>query len=188
MNLLKYSLALVGLLSGCAGPITRPQIPSGGFTQQISSNHLLYLPTPLHWKARVEIDSKKLPTIHIIDPSDSSFKIMVTAFQVQKGDNAVLRHPPEIKVFTELQGTFHLADSVEKKVDIVEISSEKNIGFFYTLTDRRASLPKNEYRKVCQGFMSVGELRLGITILYQPENNAVVDSMFNILKQARDIE
>jgi hypothetical protein len=109
-------------------------------------------------------------------------RVLVTG-TVQKGPSE-LKSTSDIKRAVKTMGDALLPGSVEKHLDLVKVEGRSGSGFLYSLTDKRADLPEGEFRRMTQGIMPIGPLRVAVTVLSDEPDSAAQKMTLELLRTA----
>jgi hypothetical protein len=143
----------------------------------------LRVAVPHGWSA--ELRSPLEGTVHLRLTPDAAppSEVLITGL-VPKGDQT-LKSTGDIKRAARKMGEEMLPDSTERKIELERVTGVDGSGFFYSLTDKRTSLPEGGFRHMTQGIMAVGPLRVAVTVLDEGPASAAKGMAFDLLRTAQ---
>jgi len=176
------------LLVLCLALLTAPTASSDGSDShelkfKVERKHFLTLQVPSTCEARQTQEQGEPFTVSITPLTGTDFTILVSAITIE-GDDAPLSTPDEIRMLMEYRATGLLPTARETEVKLYRLKGESSVGYFFTLTDKRAELPEGEYRYMSQAIMLVGKLRLSGTLLTDRWDEANQRRFFDLLRTA----
>jgi hypothetical protein len=143
----------------------------------------LRIAVPQGWSA--ELRSPLEGAVHVrITPSGApAAEVLITGLAA--GPDGALKGTGDIKRAAREMGEELLSGSVEGKLVLERVDGVEGAGFFYSLTDKRPSLPEGGFRHMTQGIMAVGPLRLAVTVLAESPASPAKAMAFDLLRTAQ---
>jgi hypothetical protein len=142
----------------------------------------LRVAVPQGWSAVLRSPAPGAVHVRLAPESGPRAEVLITG--LARSSDGALKSTRDIKRATREMGEQMLADAVEKKVELERLDGRAGSGFFYSLTDKRASLPEGAYRRMTQGIMAVGPLRLAVTVHADEADSAAKAAAFDLLRTA----
>ena len=139
----------------------------------------LQLTLPAGWKDRLKPTPRNpLPTLELSPATGAEVVVFITPIPLSAAQPAL----SNLKSATENMARASVAQSVEKKADIIALKGEQTDGYYFSLTDS-APAP-GEYKYMSQGLARVGEMLLQFTILSNDPTQKARDTGLETLRTA----
>ena len=140
-------------------------------------------PVSLAWSSNWQLESaapKGMPgTVEFHGPDRLQMVTMLTPI----GGTPGLTADDAMKELVTKSSRQFEGQAVEKEIKIQRISNGEAHGYFVCLTDKA---PKaGEYKYLCQGLVSLGELPINFTVLYNDGGKADAERVLSALKTIR---
>jgi hypothetical protein len=141
------------------------------------------------WRDRVGQPPKELPPTIVFTPHrGSAWKVLIAALWSPDGRDWSEQRKRIREMLLE-SAELALPESVEKEVELEEVSGEGLFGYLtYPLTDKdlvAAEPEPGDYRYLCKGLAGVSELLLVVTVLYQEKDEGVREAVVPMLESAK---
>lgn len=182
---------LVGLWDASGSPGTSDgKGPRVTLRSYVVPNHgRLELLVDRTWRDEVGQPPKELPPTIVFTPHrGSAWEVLITALWSPDGRDWSKQRERIREMLLE-SAAQALPESVEKEVELQEISGEGLFGYLtHPLTDKDllATEPEpGDYRYLCKGLVGVSELLLVVTVLYQEKEEGVREAVLPMLESAK---
>lgn len=153
-----------------ATPSIRSYPVAGGGTFKIE--------LPTDWREEIQQTDQSHVNIIYRPSGNPSFEIMVSPIKADKPEAL-----GERKIYEGvLSSSQKIApNSVERSLSVVSLKGTSVNGFYFVATDKRPVGP-GEFKKLAQGILTVGDLIVPFTILYNPDTPSFPDAALSILR------
>ena len=171
------------LAAGMLGSTAAAQTPLVEWHEQVVPGACtLRFAVPGGWEVQARSQMHGAVELNLAPGAGSRAKVLITG-TVQKGSSE-LKGTSDIKRAVRAMGEALLEGSVEKRLELEKLEGRSGAGFFYSLTDKRPELPEGDFRRMTQGIMPVGPLRLAVTVLSDQSGSAAQKVAFDLLRTA----
>jgi hypothetical protein len=136
---------------------------------------------PDAWKVQTHVIADILD-VRVAPRDKGDFLIRMTVFPLR---DKTMATPEGLKASIGKRGETMLSGAVQDKIVIIEVKTEKGVGYLFHLTDRNEEKGPGDYREATQGAVALGTRLAVVTILTHTGDDATVTQALAALKTMR---
>jgi hypothetical protein len=163
-----------GFASGAASPVV--------FTARDGREMLLRVPSA--WDANGGPGPQGSITVDLAPRAGRAFSLQLTAIPLTPSDVGRLQ-ADGLRQLVQTEGERMLAEASETSIRLESVMGAFGRGYVYSITDRRAALPRGEWRYMTAGSYLVGDTLIQISLLSNEGVGAIRMQALDVLRSAQ---